>query len=89
MGQIDDDIDRILEEEMDGEWLGTVYWTNGGAGVKCRCCGKDGLRWGTRNDKWRLHDGRGMHVCPMRPLREPLAKARAERVPAMDEDIPL
>lgn len=40
----------------------------------CRMCGRSGLVWALRNDKWRLHDERGMHVCPVKPLNEPLAK---------------
>lgn len=41
----------------------------------CRCCGKTGLHWDMLNSKWRLHDNRGIHVCPVNPLKE-----RAPRV---------
>ncbi len=40
----------------------------------CRMCGRTGLTWALRNDKWRLHDERGMHVCPVKPLNEPIVK---------------
>lgn len=35
----------------------------------CRYCGRTGLRWGLRNEKWRLFDNRGIHVCKINPLK--------------------
>ena len=37
---------------------------------KCRCCGRDNLFWKKRNNKWRLFDRRGIHVCSVNPLKE-------------------
>ena len=36
----------------------------------CRCCGRTGLKWGYVDDKWRLFDGRGIHVCKINPLKD-------------------
>ncbi len=68
---IDQMWDLTDEDLADGEeWYGTVGRWN----KVCRCCGRGGLVWEMRNDKWRLHDQRGLHACSVNPLREPLAK---------------
>lgn len=36
----------------------------------CKCCGRSGLHWALRKDKWRLHDDRGLHMCSVNPLKE-------------------
>jgi hypothetical protein len=35
----------------------------------CKCCGKTGLTWAQLDGKWRLHEGRELHNCPINPLR--------------------
>lgn len=55
------------EDHMDAEeWWGTVGRWN----KICRCCGRSNLTWELKNEKWRLCDERGIHVCPVTPLME-------------------
>jgi len=35
----------------------------------CRCCGKEGLKWGFEYGKWRLFDRGVIHKCPKNPLK--------------------
>lgn len=41
--------------------------------VKCRNCGKDNLMWSNEgnetNPVWRLVNEKGLHYCPVRPLK--------------------
>ena len=34
----------------------------------CRCCGISFLTWGVYEGKWRLFEGKKLHVCPVNPL---------------------
>lgn len=43
-------------------------------GVTCRCCGRKELTWRKRDNKWRLHDQRGIHVCPVNPIAKAVDK---------------
>ncbi len=40
------------------------------ASVQCRCCSRDGLRWGRHEGKWRLFEDGDLHRCPVNPLPE-------------------
>lgn len=35
----------------------------------CKFCGRRNLHWENRNGKWRLCDNRGLHRCPVNPLK--------------------
>lgn len=36
----------------------------------CKFCNRENLHWGFRNYKWRMCDDRGIHKCPINPLRK-------------------
>lgn len=38
--------------------------------VTCKCCGREGLSWKEVKGKWRMFNGPGMHMCPVKPLPE-------------------
>lgn len=43
-----------------------------GGVLACRCCGKERLHWQYSEEygQYLLHDGKGLHQCPVSPLRE-------------------
>ncbi len=37
--------------------------------VTCRCCKTKNLHWEQLDNKWRLFDYKGLHHCPVNPLK--------------------
>jgi hypothetical protein len=63
--------DYYLEQAMFDDELSSLeetaeYVSN----VTCRLCGRKNLHWRQRNDKWRLFDNRGIHVCKIHPIND-------------------
>lgn len=73
MGEHADDLidrfyDEIEFEEEDG-YAQPITKT-------CRLCKRAGLHWEQRESgEWRLCDARGIHVCPIHPIRDAPAKS--------------
>jgi len=56
-----------LEDEFDGPLSSSIPISRDRDNKVCRCCGKNGLHWKQVDNKWLLHNDKGIHECEKNP----------------------